>query len=160
MGPDGHPSHSLIVIGAISRGIEALVEGLVADAGRHPGSRLRRGCISGSGHQQPTHILNRAGRLRAQHGSPRSAHRVGQHLHRPLDFHLLLGPGKLLLTRGPRYTARAQRLPPLSHRAHAYGPRAIGVILSGTLDDGAAGLRVHQRRRAGSRWFRTRMMRY
>jgi two-component system chemotaxis response regulator CheB len=57
------------------------------------------------------------------------------------DRHLLLAPGRLRVTRGPREHGNRPALDPLFRTAaRSYGTRVIGVILSGTLDDGAVGL--------------------
>ncbi len=59
----------------------------------------------------------------------------------PADVHMSLGQGCIHLERGPRQHHTRPAIDPLfESAARAYGPRAVGVILSGMLSDGVTGL--------------------
>lgn len=88
-------------------------------------------------------ILRRAGPLpaaQAVDGEPIQKGRV--YVAAP-NHHLLVRSGRVHLTTGPTENGHRPAIDSLFRTAAlTYGPRVIGVILSGNLDDGTAGLKV------------------
>jgi two-component system chemotaxis response regulator CheB len=92
----------------------------------------------------PSHlpaILLRAGALQAAHARDREPLVPGRIYVAPPDFHLLAMRDHVRIVRGPHENNARPALDPLFRSvALAFGRRAIAVVLTGTLDDGAAGV--------------------
>lgn len=87
------------------------------------------------------HLLSQVGNLPAKNATDKEETHYGQIYVAPPDHHLILERGRVRVLRGPRENRHRPAIDPLFRSAaRAYGPRVIGVLLSGLLDDGSAGL--------------------
>jgi two-component system chemotaxis response regulator CheB len=91
-------------------------------------------------------ILQRAGELPAMHVLDEASIEAGTIYVAPPDRHLLIKPGRVTATSGPRENGHRPAVDPLFRSAaESYGRSVIGVILSGNLDDGTSGLAAIKR---------------
>src|SRR2546426_3652688 len=131
----------IVVIGASAGGVTALKE-LVR--GLPSGMRASFFVVLHFPPFQRSHlpeILSRAGAFPAIHPGNGDSIQPGRIYIAPPDRHLLVRDGRIELWRGPKENYVRPAVNPLFRTAaEAYGPRVIGVILSGMLDDGTAGL--------------------
>lgn len=139
------PGHDLIVVGASAGGIEAvsmLIAGLPRDL---PAAVCVVVHIRPYSESHLAEVLGRVAPLptvTAQHGRRLTPGTI--HVACP-DMHLLVerdgDDGVLRLVRGPKENRARPAIDPLFRSAAlAFGPRVVGVVLSGALDDGTAGL--------------------
>jgi two-component system chemotaxis response regulator CheB len=140
-GEGNGPGHDVVVIGASAGGIEALT----ALAGNLPADLQAAVFVvihlpTGGTSVLPA-ILNRAGPLPAEHVRDSPKIELGRIYVAPPDFHLHLDDGTVSAVTGPRENGHRPAIDRLFRSAaHAFRQRAVGVILSGTLDDGTLGL--------------------
>ncbi len=86
-------------------------------------------------------ILDHGGRLPASTAADGEPLAPGHVYVAPADHHLVVDGGIVRLGRGPRENMARPAIDPLFRSAGiSAGPRAIGVLLSGMLNDGASGL--------------------
>jgi two-component system chemotaxis response regulator CheB len=138
----------VVVIGASAGGIEALqtvLRGLTPDYG---GAIFVVLHIPPGGGRALAPILDRASPIPVRTAVDLEPIRAGNVYVCVADHHLLLGNGHVHVRRGPQENGHRPAVDPLFRSAARYfGPRVVGVVLSGTLSDGTAGL--HAVRRQG-----------
>jgi two-component system chemotaxis response regulator CheB len=135
--------HDIIVIGASAGGVEALTRLVSLLPGDLPAAVFVVVHIPPDATSLLPDILSRKGRLSATHARDGEPIRPGRIYVAAPDRHLLVKQGHVRLTRGPRENATRPAVDPLFRTAaQAYGARVVGVVLSGTLDDGTVGLGV------------------
>lgn len=132
----------IVVVGASAGGVEALVQLARGLPPGLPASVFVVCHFSPTAHSALPEILSRAGPLLATHAADGEPFVPGHVYVAPPDRHLLLEPGGVVrLTRGARENNHRPAADPLFRSAaRHYGPRVIGVVLTGALSDGAAGL--------------------
>ncbi len=130
-----------VVIGTSAGGVEALriiMSGLPKDLAA---AVLIVMHTSPQGPDLLRDILSRVGPLQAGQSIDGELMEHGKLYVAPPDRHLLVKGSHISLSRGPKENRSRPAIDPLFRTAAAaFGPRAIGVILTGMLDDGTAGL--------------------
>jgi two-component system chemotaxis response regulator CheB len=133
--------HDLIVIGASAGGVEAMTELARKLPGDIPATVLVVVHAMSGSRGMLAHILARAGPLPASMAREGDPLQPGQIYVAPPNRHLLVRDGRVELSAGPRENHTRPAIDPLFRTAaRAYGPRVVGVVLTGSLDDGTAGL--------------------
>jgi two-component system, chemotaxis family, protein-glutamate methylesterase/glutaminase len=138
----------LVVVGASAGGVtalERLVAGLPHDL---PAAVLVVLHLNPSGVSLLPEILGRAGSLPTAHAVDGEPLRAGTIRVAPPDRHLHVADGRLVVDRGPHEHGHRPAIDRLFRAAAlSHGSAAVGVLLSGMLDDGVWGL--DEIRRAG-----------
>lgn len=131
----------IIVIGASAGGMEALKKLVAQLPSDFPGALFIVWHVSPEYPSLLPQILDRACPLSVAHATDKEEIQPGRIYVAPPDHHLLVEPGHVRVTRGPKENRFRPSVDVLFRSAaRAYGPQVIGVVLTGALDDGAAGL--------------------
>jgi two-component system chemotaxis response regulator CheB len=137
------PKQDIVVVGTSAGGVEALrmmAAGLPADLKAAVFVVLHIGKGTNGLSYMPE-ILSKAGPLPAVHPKNGEPIEIGKIYVAPPDCHLVLVPGNIQLSNGPKENRTRPAINPLFRSAAlAYEDRVTGVILTGALDDGVAGL--------------------
>src|SRR5215208_718728 len=132
--------HDVIVIGASAGGVEAISR-IVADLPRDLQASVMVVLHISRGRSYLPEILSRAGRLRAEHPHDGQLIEYGRVYVAVPDHHLIVESGRLRVVHTASENGVRPAVDPLFRSAaRVYGGRVIGVILTGTLDDGTAGI--------------------
>ena len=135
------PTRDVIVLGASAGGVEALsqvVRGLPAGL---PAAVFVVCHIGATRKSILPEILGKSGPLPAVHARDGEPIRHGRIYVAPPDYHMVLAADAVRLNHGPRENRHRPAVDPLFRTAaRAFGPRVAGVVLTGALGDGSAGL--------------------
>ncbi|HSU83992.1 MAG TPA: chemotaxis protein CheB [Thermoanaerobaculia bacterium] len=147
MRPDSEiVGRDIIVIGASAGGVNALrevVEYLPPDL---PAAVFVVLHLAPHGRSALPAILGRSGCLPACHPTPGEAIEPGRIYVAPPDHHLAIEDGRIVLSRNASENGHRPAIDVLFRTAaRAFGPRVVGVVLTGNLDDGTAGLAAIKR---------------
>ncbi|MEW6127458.1 MAG: chemotaxis protein CheB [Acidobacteriota bacterium] len=135
---------NIVVIGASAGGIEALHQLLGGLPQNFPATIF---IVLHQSTQSPNvlaKILDRAAALPVISARHREKFLPGQVYVAPADYHLLIeSPNTMSLSHGPKENRFRPAIDPLFRSAaQSFGASVIGIVLTGGLDDGTAGLRA------------------
>src|SRR5437762_1813932 len=132
--------HDVIVIGASAGGVEAISR-VIGELPRDLRASIFVVLHISRGRSLLPEILTRAGRLPASHPTDGEPLQYGRVYVAPPDHHLIVQPSSARVVHTASENGVRPAVDPLFRSAaRAFGPRVIGVILTGALDDGTAGI--------------------
>ena len=135
------PGHDVIVIGFSAGGVNAMASLAAGLPGDLPAAVFVSHHFPATSVSALPDILRRSGPLAASHAVHNERIEPGRIYIAPPGRHMLIGRDRVQLSRGPRENGHRPAIDPLFRTAaRFYGPRVVGVLLSGSLDDGSVGL--------------------
>ena len=136
-------NHHVITIGTSAGGIQALKTILQQLPPNFPASIHIVQHLSNEAPSNLTAVLAKASQLPIAFAKDGESIEPGCIYLAPPDFHLILELGRIKVIRGPRENRMRPAIDPLFRTAAvAYRSYATGIILTGMLDDGTAGLQA------------------
>ena len=135
------PARDIIVIGASAGGFDAIRRLVAGFSAELPAAVFVTIHVNAKSDGVLPALITSAGPLIAAHPSDGEPIRNGRIYVAPPDYHLLIRPGHVHLGHGPRENLQRPCINAMFRSAaSSYGERVAGVLLTGLLDDGAAGL--------------------
>ena len=140
------PYRNIVVIGTSAGGAAALMELVKSLPADFPAPIFVVMHVPADSPSVLPQLLNSVSALKARHPQDGEVIEAGViYVARP-DHHLLVEGNTVLVTRGPKENRFRPSIDALFRSAaYTFGPRVIGVVLSGYLDDGTSGLWSVQR---------------
>ena len=136
-------AHDIVVVGASAGGIEALSEFVGSLPTDLPAAVFVVLHLPPGGTSLLAPILDRKSTLPVSNATDRAEIEDGHVYVAPPDCHLMLEDGRMRTVSGPKENGHRPAVDTLFRSAaEVYGPRVIGIVLSGTLDDGTVGLQL------------------
>jgi two-component system chemotaxis response regulator CheB len=133
-------THDIVVIGASAGGVEAITT-VLAGLPRDIRAAVLVVLHISRGRSVMPEIISRAARLPASHPNDGDELHYGHIYVAPPDHHLTVEGTRVRVKHGPTENGVRPAVDPLFRSAaQAFGPRVVGVVLTGALDDGTAGL--------------------
>jgi two-component system chemotaxis response regulator CheB len=132
--------HDIIVIGASAGGVDALSR-VVSQLPRDLRASVLVVLHVSRGRSLLPEILTRVGPLRAAHAEDGQMLHYGRIYVAPPDHHLIVEPGRARVVHSASENGVRPAVDPLFRSAaRSYGGRVLAVLLTGSLDDGTAGM--------------------
>jgi len=138
--------HDIVVIGASAGGVQALCEVMDGLPPNLPAAVFVVLHVAPHGHSALPAILSRLGCLPASHPVAGEEIQPGRVYVAPPDRHLAIENSRIQLSRRASENGHRPAVDVLFRTAaRSFGPRVVGVVLTGNLDDGTAGLAMIKR---------------
>ena len=133
-------THDIVVVGASAGGVEA-ISTIAAGLPRDLRAAVFVVLHLSRGRSVLPEILTRVGQLPATHPQDGETFFHGRIYVAPPDHHMTLEGSTIRVQHGPTENGVRPAVDPLFRSAaRMFGPRVVGVILTGSLDDGTAGM--------------------
>lgn len=134
-------NRDIIVIGASAGGLDAIATLLAQIPADIAAAFLVAVHVPAEGRSAHVRILGRSTPLLVREARDGDRIERGNVYVAPNDRHLIVAPGGVRVARGPKENRSRPAIDPLFRSAaDAYGERVTGILLTGYLDDGVAGL--------------------